>query len=175
MLACAPMARWNARALCLLAAALFTIVGGPTNALADAPLPAVSRPTRVYELREVMAFAERNHPNIAQGRAKLAQARAQLDEARYAPFSQFKMTGGIALAPTVRGNNVFSPNTDVSLTSSLGLAWRAGIDGVIPLWTFGKITNLWDAAEANVGVNQASLEVDRDAVRADVRKAYLGA
>lgn len=125
-------------------------------------------------LRRVLELADRNHPNIAQGRAKLAQARAQLDEAHYAPFSQWKMTGGVGLAPTVRGNNVFSPNTDVSLTTSLGVAWRAGIDGVIPLWTFGKITNLWEAAEANVKVNQASLEKDRDAIRLDVRKAYFG-
>jgi len=56
------------------------------------------------------------------------------------------------------GNNVFSPNTDVSLTSSLGVAWRAGIDGVLPIWTFGKITNLWDAASANVKVVEADVE-----------------
>ncbi|WP_234024011.1 TolC family protein [Sorangium cellulosum] len=111
---------------------------------------------------------------MAAARAKLSQVRAQLDEAHYAPFSQFKLTGGVALAPTVRGNNVFSPNTDVSLTSSLGVAWRAGIDGVVPLWTFGKITSLWDAAAANVRVNQANVEKERDAVRLDVRKAYFG-
>ena len=51
---------------------------------------------------------------------------------------------------------------------------RVSIDGVVPLWTFGKITNLWDAAEANVRVNQASVEKERDAVRHDVRKAYFG-
>jgi outer membrane protein TolC len=54
------------------------------------------------------------------------------------------------------------------------MAWRAGIDGVIPFWTFGKITNLWDAAKANVQVNRAQVEVDRDAVRLDVRKAFFG-
>ncbi|WP_441287157.1 TolC family protein [Sorangium sp. KYC3313] len=128
----------------------------------------------VHDLPGVLALADRNHPNVAVARAKLDQVRAQLDEARYAPFSQFKLTGGVALAPTVRGNNVFSPNTDVSLTSSLGVGWRVNIDGVVPLWTFGKITNLRDAAEANVRVNQASVEKERDAVRLDVRKAYFG-
>jgi outer membrane protein TolC len=100
--------------------------------------------------------------------------RAQLDEAHTAPFSQFRATGGVTLAPGLRGSNVFSPNTDVSLTSSLGVAWRANVEGVVPLWTFGKITNLWEAAEANVAVNEASLEKDRDDVRYDVRKAYFG-
>jgi outer membrane protein TolC len=159
----------------LIAAAL---AGGPPaeadEASPPAPGPRAPRPATVYDLGRVLELADRNHPNILTARAKLAQVRAQLDEAHYAPFSQFKLTGGVALAPTIRGNNVFSPNTDVSLTSSLGVAWRLGIDGVVPLWTFGKITNLWDAAEANVRVNAAGVEKERDSVRLDVRKAYFG-
>ncbi len=126
------------------------------------------------DLPAILALVERNHPNIAMAVARLGQARAQLDEAHFAPFSQFKLTGGVALAPTVRGNNVFSPNTDVSLTSSLGVAWRANLDGVVPLWTFGKIENLWDAAKANVDVNAAAVERDRDSVRFEARRAYYG-
>src|SRR5262249_42012910 len=80
---------------------------------------------RSYDLPAVLELTDRNFPNVVMARARLLQARAQLDEARFAPFSQFKLTGGIGLAPTVRGTNVFSPNTDVSLTSSLGVAWRA--------------------------------------------------
>ncbi|MFO0760258.1 MAG: TolC family protein [Byssovorax sp.] len=128
----------------------------------------------VRSLPQILELAEKNHPNIAQARAKVAQARAQLDEAHFAPFSQFKLTGGVAIAPVLAGNNTFSPNTDISLTSSLGVAWRAGIDGVIPVWTFGKITNLWEAAGANVKLNEASLEKERDAMRVDVRRAYFG-
>jgi len=161
------MPRPNVRRALALVAALFASSAAPMAFAQDAPAGG-------YSLRRVLDLADRNHPNIAQARAKVLQVRAQLDEAHTAPFSQFKMTGGIGLAPTVRGNSVFSPNTDVSLTSSLGLAWRAGIEGVVPLWTFGKITNLWDAAEANVKVNEASLEKERDAVRLDVRKAYFG-
>jgi outer membrane protein TolC len=128
----------------------------------------------IHDLPRILELADRNHPNIAASRARLLQARSQLDEAHFAPFSQFKLTGGVALAPTLRGNNVFSPNTDVSLTSSLAVAWRAGIEGVIPLWTFGKITNLWSAAGAYVHVQEADLERERDAVRVDVRKAFFG-
>jgi len=138
------------------------------------PSPAEAADKVVYDLRQILEIAERNHPNVLAARAKLVQVRAQLDEAHRAPFSQFRMSGGVGLAPTVLGNNVFSPNTDVSLTSSLGLAWRASVDGVVPLWTFGKITNLWEAAEANVAVNKANVEKERDAVRLDVRRAYFG-
>ena len=127
-----------------------------------------------YSLPRILELTDGNHPNIAMARARVLQARAQLDEAHWAPFSQFKLTGGVAVVPTLAGNNVFSPNTDVSLTSSLGVGWRAGIEGVVPLWTFGKISNLWEAADANVKLNEASVERDRDAVRVDVRKAFFG-
>ncbi len=127
-----------------------------------------------YSLPRILELTDGNHPNIAMARARVLQARAQLDEAHWAPFSQFKLTGGVAIVPTLAGNNVFSPNTDVSLTSSLGVGWRAGIEGVVPLWTFGKISNLWEAAGANVKLNEASVERDRDAVRVDVRKAFFG-
>ncbi|MFT3775762.1 MAG: TolC family protein [Minicystis sp.] len=128
----------------------------------------------VYDLPRILELAERNHPNIAISRARVLQARAQLDEAHFAPFSQWKMTGGVAIAPALKGNNVFSPNTDVSLSSSLAVAWRVGVEGVIPLWTFGKITNLWDAAGSYVKVQEADLQKERDAVRVDVRKAFFG-
>jgi outer membrane protein TolC len=128
----------------------------------------------VYSLPRILELADANHPNIAMARAKVQQARAQLDEAHWAPFSQFKLTGGVAIVPTLSGNNVYSPNTDVSLTSSLGVGWRVSAEGVLPLWTFGKISNLWDAAGANVKLNEATVERDRDAVRVDVRKAFFG-
>ncbi|AKT41993.1 TolC family protein [Chondromyces crocatus] len=167
----------------LVALALATL--GPLASVAsadedasDAAQPA-SAPTlrasgKGFSLSRCLELAERNHPNVLMARARLEQVRAQLDEAHYAPFSQWRVAGGVALAPTVRGNNVFSPNTDVALTSSLGVAWRFGIDGLVPLWTFGKITNLWNAAEANVKVNAANVEKERDVVRLDVRKAYFG-
>jgi len=150
------------------------LAGIAAIALSLAPSSAEAATESTYDLRKILLLADKNHPNILAARARLDGVRAQLDEARTAPFSQFRMSGGVGLAPTVLGNNVFSPNTDVSLTSSLGLAWRASIDGVIPLWTFGKITNLWDAASANVRLNQATVEKERDAVRLDVRRAYFG-
>ncbi|WP_437338119.1 TolC family protein [Sorangium sp. So ce394] len=168
------MARRAARGALVAAAVSLAVRLAPLPAAADTGGAPRRQAAVVLDLPRVLALADRNHPHVLAARAKLNQVRAQLDEAHYAPFSQFKLTGGVALAPTVRGNNIFSPNTDVSLTSSLGVAWRANIDGVVPLWTFGKITSLWDAAEANVRVNQASVEKERDAVRLDVRKAYFG-
>jgi len=165
------MRRAGARTLAFTALLLAAL---PSFARAEQPVAAASRRAVLYDLGQILDLADRNHPQIAAARAKLLQARAQLDEAHFAPFSQFKLTGGVAVVPNITGNNVFSPNTDVSLTSSLGVAWRAGIEGVIPLWTFGKITNLWGAADANVRVNEAGVEKERDLVRVDVRRAFFG-
>ncbi|MBW2524214.1 MAG: TolC family protein [Deltaproteobacteria bacterium] len=142
-----------------------------SSAEAKATRPASGRGA---SLARCLQLAERHHPDLLAARARLRHVRAQLLEAYSAPFFNFRATGGASLAPTVRGNNVYSPNTDQSLTSSLGMAWRVTVNGVLPLWTFGKITNLWDAAEANVKVKEAEVDVTRDAIRMDVRRAYFG-
>jgi outer membrane protein TolC len=110
--------------------------------------------SRGVSLRRCLELAERNHPNVWAARARLKTMRAQLDEAHFAPFSEFTATGGFGVAPTIRGNNIYSPNTEVYLSESMGVFWRVGVEGVIPLWTFGKLTNLWRAAEAQVKVGE---------------------
>jgi outer membrane protein TolC len=177
---------WKAAALAApLAAPAITPAAAQTPAPTAAPaapppaatfVPAAAPPASAstLTLARILDLADRNHPNILAARARLKMVRAQLDEAHFAPFSQFKLTGGVTLAPQIKGNQIFSPNTDASLTSSLGVAWRIGVDGIVPLWTFGKITNLWDAAAANVKVHEGDVEKERDAVRYDVRKAFFG-
>lgn len=140
---------------------------------AHADLPA--RPGRTLTLRRCLQLAERNYPKVRQALARLDKKRAELDEAHTAPFSRFTLNAGAGLAPTVRGTNVFSPNSDVSLSSNMAFVWQLGLQGVVPLWTFGKIENLWDAAEAQVGVGEHEVKKERNDVRLAVRQAYYGA
>jgi outer membrane protein TolC len=167
----------------LLAIGVVSVVPALPARADDEPAPSVKGaeeaaklPTRRrgYTLQQCVAFAERNYPTIAQARAKASFYRAQLDEARSAPFSQWKATAGVALAPTSRGTSVYSPDTDVALKSSMGLAWRTTIEGAIPLFTFGKISNLIDAAENQVELGEHQVAKERNQVRLDVRKAYFG-
>lgn len=129
---------------------------------------------RGYSLRRCLDLAEVNYPKIAEARAKTEYYRAQLDEARSAPFSQWNITAGIGLAPTMRGTSVYSPNTEVSLSSNIGLAWRATLEGFVPLWTFGKITNLIDAARAQVKIGEHEEHKERNQLKMDIRRAYFG-
>jgi outer membrane protein TolC len=128
----------------------------------------------VVDLPGALALADRNHPNVLAARARLELVRAQLDEARSAPYSQFKVVGGATVAPALAGNAGYSPNNDVALSSGIGLGFRVGLEGVLPLWTFGKLGHLWEAADANVAVHEAGVEKERDLVRLEVRRAYYG-
>jgi outer membrane protein TolC len=127
-----------------------------------------------YTLRQCLALADRNHPNVLAAEARLRLMRAQLDEAHFAPYSEFTLTAGAGPAPTFRGGQIYTQDREVGLTSSVGMFWRAGVEGTLPLWTFGKITNLWRAAEAQVRVGEYELRKQRNLVRQDVRKAYFG-
>ena len=128
----------------------------------------------VYSLDELLALAETNYPKVREARARFAFKKAQLWEARTAPFSEFKVEGGVGVAPTLSGTSVYSPSTDVALTKNLALAYQLGVEGVVPLWTFGKITNLWEAAEANRELGRHEIEKEKNSIRMDVRRAYYG-
>ena len=143
----------------------------PVASPPDTPAPAAVRLT----LRQCLELADKNHPNILSAQARAAYMKAQTSEAHTAPYSSFTLTTGVGPAPTFRGGQIYTQDTSVvGLSSSFGLAWQAGITGTVPIWTFGKITNLWKAAEAQVRVGEADAEKARNAVRLDVRRAYYG-
>lgn len=129
---------------------------------------------RAYSLERCIQLTLLNYPKIHQARARLDYSRAQQRQAFSQPFSEFNVTGGLALAPEVRGTPVYSPDTDKALTSHMNLGWSIGIDGLIPLWTFGKITNLWDASAAQVQVAEQDVEKEKNSIKLDVRRAYYG-
>jgi outer membrane protein TolC len=128
----------------------------------------------VYVLTRCLELADRNYPRIHEARARLKQKQAQANQARTAPFTDFTLAGGLALAPAVSGTALYSLDTDVPIKSDMGLAWQVGIDGVVPLWTFGKITNLWDATDAQVKVGEGEIRKERNEVRLGVRRAFYG-
>jgi len=143
------------------------------NAMPQAAAAAAPRP-RPMSLKRCLEMAVLNYPKVQEARARLAQKSAQLDQAFTSPYSDFTMTGGIGPAPTLRGTAIYSPDTDKALSKSMGLAWQLNVNGVIPLWTFGKITNLWDAARAQVHVGEFEVKKEQNDVKVGVRRAYYG-
>ena len=162
----------SSRAQSVLAQDSTEVLNAAANAMPKAE-PAVPR-SRVLSLKRCLELAALNYPKVQEARARLAQKHAQLDQAYTAPYSDFTMTGGLGPAPTVRGTSVYSPDTDKALTDRMGVAWQLNVSGAIPLWTFGKITNLWEAANAQVRVGEHEVKKEQNEVKVNVRRAYYG-
>ncbi|MCH2110204.1 MAG: TolC family protein [Polyangiaceae bacterium] len=129
---------------------------------------------KVLTLQQLLQMASKNYPKVQQARARLSMKRSTLWEARTAPFTEFVLEGGLGIAPTVRGTPVLSPSSDAALTENMALAWQMGVKGIIPLWTFGKITNLWRLAEADIQLGRHELKKEKNEIQFEVRRAFYG-
>jgi multidrug efflux system outer membrane protein len=131
-----------------------------------------------YTLSECLELADRNFPNLWAARARLAFAHAQLEEAKWVPWFQWSASSTFGVAPSFLGSVLYPQATQATrnitalgdLTPFLGFS----INGVVPLYTFGKIESSRDAAEANVRVSEWDMEKARQSMRMDVRRAYFG-
>jgi multidrug efflux system outer membrane protein len=137
---------------------------------ARAEPPEVSEEARVWTLAELMGTIEREHPLMEAARAGLAQLQAKLNQAEWAMFPSFALEAGATLTPEVTGDALASAST----WDRFGVAARVKLDMVQPIWTFGKIGALQDAAKAGVEVGKAAVEVARWELRVRTAEAYLG-
>jgi outer membrane protein, multidrug efflux system len=142
------------------------------------PPPPPQPKGHAYSLAECLALTDRNHPNLWAARARLAYVHAQLDEATWVPFWQFTANAGVGVLPPLYGTIGFggSPTNarDITLTQGLEPIIHFDLSGTIPLYTFGKITSVKEAAKAQVRVSEWDLEKVRQQSRLDVRRAYFG-
>lgn len=127
----------------------------------------------VARLARCVALAEANYPKIREAQARLRRANAQVLEAHSAPFSQWTTKASIGIGPTVEGTSIYSPNTALEFNNP-ALAWRIGFEGLLPIWTFGKITAAWDAADGQVDLRKFEILKERNDVRMSVYRAYYG-
>ncbi len=123
-----------------------------------------------YSLTALMGEIERDHPLMQAARAGLAQLEAKLNQAEWAMFPSFALEAGATLTPEVTGDALGSAST----WDRFGVAARVKLDMVQPLWTFGKISALQDAARAGVEVGKAAVEVARWELRVRAAEAYFG-
>lgn len=133
-------------------------------------------------LEDLLRLAE-DHPLVDAARADVAAAGARLDLAHWAPYSNWSFQGLFTFVPPAgtweeewRAIEEGGRDQDYQWAHSI-LDWgpwiKFGVTGGVPLWTFGKITGAWDAAEAGVRAADAGVERARDEVAWQVRRAYL--
>ena len=132
-------------------------------------------------LPELLALAA-DHPLVDASRADLDAAEARYHQALWAPYSNWTFNTTFTFMPPIGdwreefGPEPPSRSTDVLWSESI-LDWgpwiRLGVSGVVPLWTWGQMTGLWDAAEAGVEASREGVENAKDQIAFQVRRAYL--
>ncbi|MCL2449377.1 MAG: TolC family protein [Polyangiaceae bacterium] len=149
----------------------------PFGAFAEPPARATIR-AHQYTLAECLALADRNFPNLWAARARLALAHGQLEEARWTPWFQWSADSKFGVLPPIEGTVIYPQSSlearNVNFQHGLQPWFSFGINGTLPLYTFGKIETATAAAEANVRVAEWDMEKWRQAMRMDVRRAYFG-
>ncbi|MBX3189372.1 MAG: TolC family protein [Labilithrix sp.] len=142
------------------------------------PAPIATIKPHAYTLAECLALADRNHPNLWASRARVAVAHAQLEEATFTPYSYWSANATFGVLPPLGGTPFYNAVPRQILNQGIGQAYEPflqfGFRGNLPIYTFGKISSIKDAAKAQVRYNEWDLERARLQVRMDVRRAYFG-
>ncbi len=149
-----------------------------TDLMGQPPPPLATIKPHAYTLQECLLLADRNHPLLWAARARLAGVHAQLDEARWAPFSFWHMNARFGYLAPIGGTPYYNASPYTVLYQGCCDGWQPafsiGVNGTIPLWTFGKISTIKAAAQAQVRYNEWDLEKQRQQIRMDVRRAFYG-
>jgi len=133
--------------------------------------PAVSaQPAEPYTWDRLIAEVEAGHPLIDAAEAGLEQLEKKLSQAEWAIFPSFELTGAATITPTVTGD----PLTFESDWGTIGLFGQVKLEMVQPLWTFGKIGALQQAATIGVQIGQTAVDIARWELRSRAAEAYLG-
>jgi len=148
---------------------LSVLLAGSVTGVAAQQRPA----PRVLSLDEALTLAVKNSPQIKEeqfGVLKRQSQRAQADAAR---FAQLEITAVVGPSPRARGNQINSPDskTDPAITGVFGLGT---ISLVQPLYTFGKIDSLREAAAHGIAASQAQVNERATKVAMLVYEAYYG-
>ncbi|MBI3091582.1 MAG: TolC family protein [Candidatus Tectomicrobia bacterium] len=160
--------------LCLLGWLAF-----PVGAAAQQPAAAKAEAAALrLDLAQSIATALKNNAELKEARLKIGAAESFLDEANAALFPSIELGAFVAPSPEYRGD-VLAPRDDrarldTGNTGSIGLFSSADLSIVQPLFTFGKITNLRQAARQGLAAERARVEQTRDEVVLKVKEFYYG-
>jgi outer membrane protein len=128
-----------------------------------------------YTLAELVARALQHNPTVQEHHWKTAQASADLNQARAARFLprlRLESVGG--LVPDAKGD-IFNPPADTSgLKRSLGPFSQTELEFVQPIYTFGLLSSLRDAAAAGVEVAEAAGTDAQLGASLEVKELYYG-
>ncbi|MEM1413675.1 MAG: TolC family protein [Myxococcota bacterium] len=147
---------------------------GPASAALSQSSAAPAEPP-LRDLRTLVAAAETHYPALAQREAMVRAAEARRLEARISPFfASWRTDFGLTFAPEASGTPIFTEDSQLPLGNRFRPVYSVLAEGVVPLWTFGRLEAARDAADAGVRAAELDIARRRAQLRYDVRRAYFG-
>lgn len=137
-------------------------------------------------LQQALEKAYQSDPRIGEKQHLVTAAHGLLDEAQANNGWRTELNTFVGLTTGVdggiyeNGTNSCTGGSDCNLrddlydVSSLSLWFNAQFAFIKPLYTFGKIENYSKAAEGNITIKQADVELQRQNTRYDISRAYYG-
>jgi outer membrane protein TolC len=132
-------------------------------------------------LRDLIDRARAADPRVKEASAQLRYYRAKYAEARWAWFPRIdSYVAAAGPTPEARNDGLGGPPTSqATLMYDLdfgrpGIGLRAGAEGVLPLYTFGKLSALEEAGASGVEAGVALAHGAADEAEFQVSQAYLG-
>jgi outer membrane protein TolC len=137
-------------------------------------LPAQPRQApRVITLNDAITESVQFSPQIKEEQFGVLLRQSQRAQASAARFAQLEITIVGGPSPQARGNQIQSPDSKLSPEIN-GVFGRATLSIIQPLYAFGKINSLRDAATHGMAVSQAQVHQKATEVAMLVREAYYG-
>ena len=131
-------------------------------------------PPRKYSLQELISSAMNLNTEISETRWQVESASAQLRQARAARFlPRLRLQSENGLVPDARGD-LYNPPEDTTGIRDMGPFSRTELEFVQPLYTFGQLSHLKEAAVGGLAVEEASLAQKRLDVALEISKLYYG-
>ena len=134
-----------------------------------------------HSREQIVEWAQKNDKRLKVVREQLSILEAKQQEARWAWFPKFESTFAVAgPVPEARNDGLGGPPTTQSSYlydwdwGTLGVALRANMGTVLPVYTFGKLSALKEMAAHAVGLGH-TLEVRaQEEIRLQALQAYWG-
>jgi outer membrane protein TolC len=139
-------------------------------------LPAFAQETpgrRVVNLDEAIRLALQNNAEIKESKEGISGALGKKRQADAARFAQADLLTFLGPSPQARGNQVVSPD-DVDRPTLNGVFTRAIVNITQPIFTFGEISGLREAASSGVRVEEARVQEKSSKVIVAVKQFYYG-
>ncbi len=138
----------------------------------------VSKKKKKYTLKELLTLAWRRSPTLREAQYQLKSFQARKSEAIWSSWwPQGSIVAVVAPGPPARGDalKTTTPYPEAySRISEYGVLTRVEMSLVLPLYTFGKLTLLQNAASHGVRLGEAKILLEKGKWDVLVKKAFYG-